>query len=51
MVSAELGLSAKVGVQVGKVNSLDLGIVGGEIGKNGIRFSCSLGSIRFFGSE
>ena len=41
----------RVGVQVGAVNSLDLGIIGGEIGKNGIRVSCPLGSFRLFGNE
>ena len=51
MVSAEVGLSAKVGVQVGKVNSLDLGIIGGEIGKNGVRLSCPFFSVRLIGNE
>ena len=50
MASAEVGLGARVGAQVGAVNSLDLGIIGGEIGVNGIRLSCPFGSIRLFGN-
>jgi len=51
LLSYEMGVMGRVGASVGAVNSLDLGIVGGEIGKNGIRFSCPLFSIRLFGSE
>ena len=48
--SVETGVGAKVGVQVGAVNSVDLGIFGAEIGKNGFRLSLPFGSIRLFGN-
>ena len=41
----------RVGAQVGAVNSLDLGILGFEIGKNGLRVSCPFASCRLFGNE
>ena len=51
IASVEFGLMGRVGVQIGAVNSLDLWIIGGEIGKNGIRLSCPFGSIRLFGND
>ena len=51
LASVDWGLTAKIGAQVGTVTSLDLGVIGGEIGKNGIRVSCPFGSLRLLGSE
>ena len=51
LASFEVGVMGKVGVQAGAaIASLDLGIIGGEIGKNGIRLSTPIFSIRLFGS-
>ena len=38
-----------IGARIGKVTSLDLGIVGAEIGVDGIRLSTCLGGARLFG--
>ena len=48
--SYEVGLMGRVGFQLGAVNSLDFGIIGGEIGINGIRLSCPFVSIRLLGN-
>ena len=42
----------RVGAEMSKQHlSLDLGIVGGEIGKDGFRFSCPFFSIRLGGAD
>lgn len=46
---AELNLNLRAGASIGRVTSLDLGIVGAEVGVNGIRISTCFGGIRFFG--
>ena len=46
---AELNLNLRAGASLGRVNCLDLGIVGAEVGANGIRFSTCFGGIRLFG--
>ena len=51
MASAELKVGLRFGVELGNVNRLDLGIVGAEVGVNGIRVSCALGGIRLLGKE
>ena len=51
IASAEVGLMGRVGAQVGAVNSLNLGVIGGEIGVNGIRLSTPFFSIRLFGND
>ena len=49
--TTEVQSIGRIGVQIGAVNSIDFGIIGGEIGQNGIRLSCPFGSIRLFGNE
>ena len=50
--SVDVGVMGKVGAKVGSgIASLDLGIIGAEVGKNGIRVSCPFLSIRLFGKD
>ena len=51
LASIEFSPNLRVGASIGKVNRLDLGIAGFEVGVNGIRVSTALGGIRLFGKE